>query len=113
MIENYAFGRIVVAGTVYSNDIKIVQGKVIPDWWRRRGHLVEPADVEDILAARPDALVIGKGKPGLMKVSVRLRDLLDESGIRLIEKKTTKAIDIFNGLLKQGDNVAAGFHISC
>lgn len=113
MIENYVFGNIVVDGTSYSSDIKIVQGKVVSDWWRRRGHLVEDDDVEDILAAKPNVLVIGKGEPGLMKISSPLRELLINNSIKLIEEKTPKAIDIFNRLSKEGENVAAGFHISC
>ena len=76
MIENYVFGKIVVAGTIYTSNIKIVQGEVVPDWWRRRGHLVEKNDVEDIMAAKPNVLVIGKGEPGLMKISTPLRELL-------------------------------------
>jgi hypothetical protein len=31
----------------------------------------------------------------------------------LIEKKTSEAVKIFNGLLQQDRKVAAGFHISC
>ena len=113
VIENFAFGRIVVSGTIYSNDIKIVQGKVISEWWRKRGHLVEQEDIEDILASKPDILVIGKGKLGLLKVSPMLRKFLAKTGIKLIEEKTTKAVYIFNRLSEEGKNVAAGIHTSC
>lgn len=40
MIEKYSFGKIVVNGAAYANDIKIVQGRVIPDWWRKKGHSI-------------------------------------------------------------------------
>jgi hypothetical protein len=113
MIENYVFGKIVVAETIYTSDIKIVQGEVVSDWWRRRGHLVEKNDVEDIMAAKPDVLVIGIGEPGLMKISSPLWELIFNSSIKLIEEKTPRAIDIFNRLSEEGENVAAGFHISC
>ncbi len=113
MIEHWVFGKIVVDGTSYSSDIKIVRGKVISDWWRRNGHLIKEDDVEDILAAHPNVLVIGKGDPGLMKISPQLRESLINSGIKLIEEKTPQAIDIFNRLSTEGKNVAAGFHISC
>ncbi|MGB9440927.1 MAG: hypothetical protein WCB15_23500, partial [Desulfobacterales bacterium] len=40
MIEKYSFGKIVVNGVTYTNDIKIVQGRVVSDWWRKKGHSV-------------------------------------------------------------------------
>lgn len=39
MLKNYRFGRVEANDKVYSNDIKVVNGKVIPDWRRERGHL--------------------------------------------------------------------------
>ena len=49
MITEFSFGRIVVEGQTYSNDIKIVDGKLVPDWWRQSGHAVEIDEVQDIL----------------------------------------------------------------
>jgi hypothetical protein len=40
MIEKYSFGKIVVNGVTYTNDIKIVQGRVVSEWWRKKGHSV-------------------------------------------------------------------------
>lgn len=56
---------------------------------------------------------IGKGSTGQMKTTGALRKFLEENNIELIEEKTSKAVETFNRLLKQGDNVAAGFHLSC
>jgi hypothetical protein len=41
MIERYSFGNIIVKGETYTNDIKIILGKVVPEWWRRSGHFVD------------------------------------------------------------------------
>jgi hypothetical protein len=49
MIEKYSFGKIVVNGVTYTNDIKIVQGRVVSDWWRKKGHSVSIEDIQDIL----------------------------------------------------------------
>ena len=113
MITDFAFGRIVVNGKTYSDDIKIVGGKVIADWWRKSGHRVDVEDVTDILESGPEIVIIGKGSPGLMKTSEHLRERLLDLNIRLIEKKTSKAIKVFNKLFQEGRKVAAGFHITC
>jgi hypothetical protein len=113
MITHFSFGKIVVNGKTYTNDIKIVKGQVISEWWRKRGHRVEVEDITDVLEAEPEVVVIGKGSPGLLKSTSSLRDYLAANQIELIEKKTAKAVDVFNGLFQQGRKVAAGFHISC
>ncbi len=113
MIEQYSFGNIVVNSVKYINDIKIVQGKVISEWWRKRGHSVDVDDIQDILQSGPDIVVFGKGLPGLMKATRALREFLKEHNIELIEEKTTKAVETFNRLLKEGQNIAAGFHLTC
>jgi hypothetical protein len=113
MITEFSFGKIVVNGKTYTNDIKIVNGQVISEWWRKRGHRVTVEDITDVLEAEPEIVVIGKGSPGLLKSTASLRDYLAASHIELIEKKTSKAVEVFNGLLLQDRKVAAGFHISC
>ena len=113
MITHFSFGKIVVNGKTYTNDIKIVCGQVIADWWRKSGHRVEVEDIADILESGPDTLIIGKGSPGLMKTSQHLRASLVAHNIVLVEKKTTRAIEVFNKLFEEGQAVAAGFHISC
>ena len=113
MITDFSFGKIVVNGQTYTDDIKIVNGQVISGWWRKSGHRVDVEDVADILQSSPEIVVIGKGSPGLMKTSAALREKFAIQHIALIEKKTSKAIRVFNALYEEGRQVAAGFHISC
>ncbi len=113
MIEQYSFGNIVINGGTYINDIKIIQGKVVPEWWRKSGHFVDVDDIQDILKSKPDILVLGKGSPGQMKSTESLREFLKNNGIELIEEKTSEAVKTFNRLFKAGKNVSAGFHFSC
>jgi hypothetical protein len=113
MITEFSFGKIVVKGKTYTNDIKIINGRVISEWWRRSGHRVSVEDMIDVFAAEPEVVVIGKGSPGLLRSTASLREYLAANQIELIEKKTSKAIDVFNTLFQHGRNVAAGFHISC
>lgn len=112
-IENFSFGNIVVNGITYTDDIKIIRGSVIPTWWRKSGHQVNIDDIQDIIEAKPNILVLGKGKPGMMKSTRSLCEFLKQNNIELIEEKTSKAIKTFNRLFKQGKNVCAGFHLTC
>lgn len=113
MIQDHSFGKIVVNNTLFTSDIKIINGSVIPNWWRKRGHLVEVDDIHDILQAKPKMVILGKGDPGLMKSSLSLQKSLQTNGIELIEETTPQAIQRFNRLFKDGIKIAAGFHISC
>lgn len=113
MIKEFSFGRIVVDDVTFTSDIKIIDGKVITEWWRKSGHRVDIEDIQDIVDARPDIVVIGKGSPGLMKTSSSVRKHLKNSGIELIEEKTAKAIHTFNRLSLADEKVVAGFHVGC
>lgn len=90
-----------------------MRGRVLDGWWRKEGHRVELADVEDILSARPEVLVVGMGDPGRMRVEEDLRAALSAASIRLIEEPTARAVATFNALAGERRNVAAAFHLTC
>lgn len=113
MIESYSFGKMTIDGKLYTKDLKIIDGAVVPEWWRGNGHKVSITDIQDILAAKPDVLVLGKGKPGLMKSDAELKALLQKKGIELIEQSSSKAVATFNTLSNSGRKVCAGFHLTC
>ncbi len=112
MIESYSFGSIVIDGKQYTSDLKIIDGRVVPDWWRKDGHSICEADVADILAARPDVLILGAGAYGAMKVPKAFRELMESHNIDLIAAPTEQAVRTYNELC-QTKNVAAGFHLTC
>lgn len=113
MLKNYRFGRIEAKGNTYTDDIKVINGEVVPDWWRNSGHRLATADIRDILKAAPDILVIGKGHSGRMAVPDPVADEIRKNGIDLIAENTDLAVDTFNRLLAEGKNVAGGFHLTC
>ena len=61
MIDHYSFGSMSIFGKQYRSDLKIINGKVIPDWWRKTGHTVDVDDVTEILSSKPDYVVFGSG----------------------------------------------------
>lgn len=113
MIERYAFGSIIIQGKQYTSDLKIIDGQVHPDWWRKSGHTVNVAQIEDILNAKPDYLIIGSGSFGMMKLSDQLKQHLIDCGVNVIEAPISTAIHTFNRMYADGKNVAAAFHLTC
>ena len=113
VIKSYQFGSMTVGGKEHHSDLKVIAGKVIASWWRKEGHVVDVEDVDDILAARPETLVVGRGDPGNMQVSDSLRAALASAHIQLIEGPTAQAIATFNRLSESDRKVAGAFHLTC
>ncbi len=111
-IEAYNFGTITIDGVTYKSDLKIVAGQVIPDWWRKEGHNLLLADIQDILKVRPEVLVVGQGDPGLMMISEEVTVSLGELGIELIAQPTRLACQTFNSILPTR-NTAFAVHLTC
>lgn len=112
MISQYTFGKIRVNGRWHRHDLRISGGTVLPDWWRKNGHVCDIDDVAELLADSPDTLIIGQGKPGLMRATEQLKHHLQHHNIELIEQPTADAVATFNRLYKN-KKVAAGFHLTC
>lgn len=114
MVEEYSPGRhITVRGVRYSHDLKIIQGRVKDNWWRREGHRLSDEDIDDILAAEPRILVIGTGYAENMLVPESLRTTIEGRGIKIIAENTSEAVKTFNRLFAGGDDVAGAFHLTC
>lgn len=130
MIEQYSFGRIVVSGKEYSNDVIIIEGKVYPNWWRKEGHFLRLEDLGPILDAEIRTLIIGRGYNSVMRVGEDVREYCREKGIKLIELGSREAVEKVNELMwgigaeaspdaaksgsaKPAKGVAAGIHLTC
>jgi hypothetical protein len=102
-----------VQGTKYYQDLKIIDGQVKSNWWRKEGHRLDAADISDILSTKPDVLIIGTGYAGSMQVPVSLRTAVEGQDIEVVALKTSEATETFNRLFAQGKNVAGAFHLTC
>ena len=111
-IEAYQFGSITIDGITYDSDLKIIAGKVVPDWWRKEGHNLLLVDIQDILETRPEVLIVGKGDPGLMTVSDEVKEHLKQLGIELIAQPSKEACEAFNRLSPARDTAFA-VHLTC
>lgn len=111
-IESYKFGHIVIDGEAHENDVIILPGKVIANWWRDEGHSLNTSDLEAVFEHKPDVLVIGQGSYGRMDVPADTRQALEEAGIEVIDQKTDQAYQTYNRL-RDERNVAAALHLTC
>ena len=112
-INSYQFGKIVIDGKNYENDLIICGEKVQPDWWRKQGHSLAANDLKTILKAKPSVLVVGCGASGMMDVPDQTKQALKERDIQLEAFDSYKAVQKFNEFSEAGVNVAAAIHLTC
>ncbi len=112
-IKSYEFGRIEINSTVYTSDVIIYDEHVNSSWWRKEGHYLQIEDIEEILKAKPDVIIIGTGKFDTMKVSNEVRNELESRGIKAIYVKTDEACNRHNEMSDSNKNVVTAFHLTC
>jgi len=111
-IDSYHFGLIVIDGQNHRRDVIILPERVISGWWRERGHLLQPGDLKDVLAAHPNTLVVGQGAYSRMSIAAETRAALQSARIQLIEQPSVQAVETYNRL-REESLVAAAIHLTC
>ena len=93
----------------------LLPDRVIPHWWRERGHSLSSADLRDVVQAREqvDTLIVGTGAYGLMAVPPETRCYLQEQSIRLVIQRTGSAVEEYNRRREESQSVAAALHLTC
>ncbi len=109
-IEDYSFGSMIIDGKNYTDDVILLDEKVISTWWRKIGHRVVIEDLNEVIDHDPDVLIIGTGSSGRMKVPAELSKRLD----MVVESYPTgEACKRYNELFKKDRKIAGAFHITC
>lgn len=111
-IDSYEFGRMVIDGRTYTQDLIITPEGIRENWWRLEGHRLQLPDLAEALATKPQVVIVGTGQPGRLRVDPELRLYLQENGIDLLELPTSQACQRFN-LLASKRRVLAAFHLTC
>ncbi len=110
MIESYEFGKIKIAGKVYTSDVIVFPGRVLSNWWRKEGHKLSVEDLKEIIDFKPEVLIVGTGYYGRMEVPEETKKFLEKNGIELMYAPTQQAVKIFNEITKKK---AGAFHLTC
>ncbi|MGD8244172.1 MAG: MTH938/NDUFAF3 family protein [Anaerolineae bacterium] len=111
-VESYTFGQMVVDDEEHTADLILLPDRVIPNWWRERGHRLSIQDLEAVLASRPEVLVVGTGAYDRMKVPQETRQRIQEAGIELRIAGTSEAWRLYNDL-REKRPTAGAFHLTC
>jgi len=111
-IDSYSFGEIVIGGKKYTTDVVVFPDKVKPHWWRKKGHEINPEDIEEILEEKPELVVFGTGAHGLVEVKEETKKLLRVKGIEFVEKITPEACEYYNKK-KSEKMIVAALHLTC
>lgn len=115
-IDYPGFGRIVVNGATYDQDIVIDMGEIRPrdktpsrSLKGRYGHT--PLTRDEEIPWSGNRLVVGSGYSGRLPVTRELGEEADSRGVELLVIPTSEACAVISSL--PDDEVAAILHITC
>jgi len=111
-INHYQFGKITIAGKTYTKDLIILPDRLITGWWRQQGHLLQVADLAEVLRTELQLLIIGQGAYGRMQVAAEVQEVLKNMGFRWVALPTGEACQEYNHTA-QDQQVAAALHLTC
>lgn len=111
-VDHYRFGEIVIDGRRYSKDVIIFPEGIDDNWWRAKGHVLLPWDIQQVLQAKPEVLIVGCGNAGRLQVLPETEDVLRGAGIEIIVARTGPACDAYNRL-RESKRVVAALHLTC
>jgi hypothetical protein len=110
-IQSYSFGHIVVDGEEATNDVIVLPGRVVHNWWRRDGHALVLEDLREVLDELPQRLVVGTGAYGRMHPDPAVVAELGERGIEVEALPTEEAVRRYGEL--DAARTAAALHLTC
>lgn len=111
-IQSYSFGKVIIDGKEYTSDVIVYPDRIDSNWWRKRGHELNPEDIKGIIRENPDLLIIGTGAYGLVRVKEKTKKILRKRGIEFTSAKTEEACKIYNERSGKAKVIAA-LHLTC
>ena len=112
-IDDDTFGKIRIDGRPYTADLILYPDRIEENWWRRQGHYLQVADLSGLAGTTCDALVIGTGAHGAMRVAKEVEMWLKDLAIRWEAHPTGKTCERYNALVEEGKRVVAALHLTC
>ena len=111
-IEHYSFGKIIIDGKTYTSDVIIYPEKVDSSWWRKQGHSLHIDGLMNVIADKPELLMVGTGNSGVMVVAQETVSYLKSKGIEENIARPDEAVKLFNKFQKEKRTIAA-LHLTC
>ena len=110
-IDEYRFGHIVIDGEEQTRDVIILPGRLVTNWWRRDGHSLVLADLDDVIDELPEHLVVGSGAYGRMHLDPAALEDLRRRGLEVEVFETAEAVKRYGDLNPR--STAAALHLTC
>lgn len=76
-------------------------------------HKIGDWEVEKLFSDNPEAIIIGTGWTGVLKVSEELKTKSEKLQIRMRALRTPKAVEEYNKLTGEGKKVNSLIHTTC
>ncbi len=116
--DSAQFGSVTIDDKQYK-DVLVVGEEIVPrnlDLLHKRygtGHKIAPEELDKLLQKEPGFVVIGSGQSGLLRIPDEVKEKIKMGGAELITEITPKAIETFNALKNEGEQVNALIHVTC
>ncbi len=110
-LEDYSFGRVTVDGSQQTRDLIVLPDRVVTNWWRREGHSLTLDDLDEVLDALPERLIIGIGAYGRLHPDLEVTGELERRGVAVECLRTDDAIRRYGEL--DARRTAAALHLAC
>ena len=109
-VEKFSFGKIVIDGRTYTNDLIVTPAGLITEWWRREGHVMDLEDFDSVDFGSAECVILGTGQMGVVRVADRLLRHLDSLGLRVHVARSAEAVELYNSA---PDRTILAIHLTC
>lgn len=110
-LTEYSFGRLMLDGSEQTRDVIVLPDRVVSNWWRREGHSLVLDDLEEVLDALPERLIVGVGAYGRLRPDPATIAELERRGIVVECLRTDAAVRRYGECDEQ--RTAAALHLTC
>ena len=117
LITQLSWGHMEVDGVGAGKDFKVWPGGGRKwDWRETDTHHVpgiQPADVKELADNGSKSIVLSRGMLLMLRTCQETLDLLENRNITVHVAETNAAVEIYNGLVADGEAVGGLFHSTC
>jgi hypothetical protein len=110
-IDGYSFGCVTIDGRQETRDVIVLPERVVRGWWRKEGHRLVLEDLDGVLDALPERLLIGTGAHGRMRPDPGTLEALRARGVDVEVLPTAEAVERYAQLDPR--TTAAALHLTC
>jgi len=117
-IDHCEFGEIIVNGkkfyqiVISDNQVSERDEEKLEEAFHS-SHFIGEWEKEALLAGKPEAIVIGNGFDGVLRVNDDLINEAKKRGIEIIIKRTPDAVNVYNQMVEEGKKVNCLIHTTC